>query len=107
MQPTPRPEIFDTYWRFAAERLRIFLQRSEGRPSPWTDDPILRQYKFCNTFRAADRVSQYLIRDVIYGPRATDLAAEDTFLRIALFRLFSKETTWEALEQSSDGVARS
>lgn len=64
MKPTPRKEVFDAYWRFAAERLAIFLRRANGEPGPWTGDPILQQYKFCNTFRAADRVSQYLIRDV-------------------------------------------
>jgi hypothetical protein len=63
-------ECFDTYWRFAAERQRIFHGRASGTPPPWTGDPILRQYKFTSVYRAADRVSQYLITDVIYaGPK--------------------------------------
>ncbi len=33
-------------------------------PFPWAEDSILRAYKFCNVYRATDRVSQYLIRDV-------------------------------------------
>lgn len=106
MQPVVRPEVHDTYWRFAAERLAILLRRARGEPDPWTVDPILRRFKFCNTFRAADRVSQYLIRDVVYGPRGQDLEAEDVFLRIVLFRLFSKESTWEALERATGGVRR-
>lgn len=106
MQPTVRRDVHDAYWRFAAERQRIFEQRARHRPGPWTDDPILQRYKFCNTFRASDRVSQYLIREVIYGPAGRDLPAEDTFLRIILFRLFSKESTWEALERATGGVRR-
>lgn len=106
MQPTIRRDVYDAYWRLAAERQRIFEQRARRLPGPWTDDPILQRFKFCNAFRASDRVSQYLIRDVIYGPTARDLPAEDTFQRIILFRLFSKESTWRALELATGGVRR-
>lgn len=106
MQPTPRGPVFDAYWRFAAERQRIFALRANAHPEPWTNDPILQRFKFCNAFRASDRVSQYLISKVIYGPAARDLPAEDVFLRIVLFRLFSKESTWEALEEATGGVRR-
>lgn len=106
MQPTPRPEVFDTYWRFAAERQAIFHRRSTGQPGPWTQDPILAHYKFCNTFRASDRVSQHLIREVIYGPHGIGLPAEDAFLRIVLFRIFSKENTWEVIESATSGLTR-
>lgn len=106
MKPTVRQPVYDSYWRFAAERQRIFHRRAAGEPGPWTEDAILQRYKFCNSYRASDRVSQYLIRHVIYGRAAQDLSAEDTFLRIILFRLFSKESTWEALEEATGGVRR-
>jgi hypothetical protein len=95
MDPIVRPEVFDAYWRFAAERQAIFFRRLRGEPPPWSDDPILRAYKYCNAYRASDRVSQFLIRDVIYRP---GFSPEDTFLRIILFRLFSKIATWQLLE---------
>src|SRR5436189_5853400 len=63
--PTPTV-VFDTYWRFAAERQAIFFRRLLGQQVPWTDDPVLRRFKFTNAYRASDRVSQYLIRKVIY-----------------------------------------
>lgn len=106
MQPIVRRHVYDAYWRFAAERQRICHLRARGEPGPWTEDPILQRFKFCNTFRASDRISQYLIRDVIYAPDARDLPAEDVFLRIVLFRLFSKESTWEALEEATGQVRR-
>lgn len=106
MQPTPRPEVFDTYWSFAAERQEIFHRRITGQPGPWTQDPILGNYKFCNTFRASDRVSQYLIREVIYGPRGIGVPAEDAFLRIILFRIFSRENTWDVIEAATGGLTR-
>lgn len=87
-------EAFDTYWRFAAERQEIFFRRLHGHDAPWTDDPILREFKFTNAYRASDRVSQYLIREVIYS--GDDHPAE-LFFRILLFKIFNKIDTWELL----------
>jgi 5-hmdU DNA kinase, helical domain len=96
--PAARDEVYRTYWWFASERQRIFDKRARGEPDPWTEDPILSTYKFCNTFRASDRVSQFLIREVIYGPDSSRLSGEDMLLRIVLFRLFSRETTWRIIQ---------
>jgi len=101
-QPSPRPELYETYWRFAAERQQVYEMRLSGEPGPWTDDPILRSHRFCNVFRASDRVSQYLIRDVIYGDEGADF--DDRVLRVILFRLFSLQTTWELIESRVGAV---
>lgn len=91
-----RQEVFDSYWTFAAERQEIFFKRIKNEPPPWTDNPILREYKFCNTYRASDRVSQHLIRDVIYKGNQNE---EETIFRILLFRMFNKIETWQYLEE--------
>jgi hypothetical protein len=92
----PQPSaVFDTYWRFAAKRQAIYHRRARGEPGPWDSDPILHVYKFTNPYRAADRVSQYLIRHVIYG---ADLDFASTVLRTLLFKVFNKIETWELLE---------
>ena len=92
--PAKPTEVYDTYWRFAAERQGIFFRRFTGQAPPWTDDEILQTYKFTNAYRASDRVSQYLIRNVIYrGPQTT----EEVFFRTILFKLFNKIETWELL----------
>jgi hypothetical protein len=93
--PIPREDVFRTYWQFAAERQLVFERRLEGKAAPWTDDEILQEYRFCNVFRASDRVSQALIR-VAYARE--DFSAEDLFLRVMLFRLFSRPETWELIE---------
>lgn len=90
----PRQEVYDTYWYFAAERQRIFESRLSGEQGPWSNDPIFQTYKFCNVFRAADRVSQYMIRSVCYGD---DVSEADRLFQIVAFRTFSKPATWEAL----------
>lgn len=92
-----KTEAFDTYWRFAASRQEIFFARINSQSSPWTNDPILQEYKFTNAYRASDRVSQYLIRNVIYEGKHS---LKDTVFRILLFKLFNKIETWELLEHT-------
>lgn len=91
--------VYDTYWRFAAERQEVFFRRLSAHPAPWTADPILAEYKFTNAYRASDRVSQYLIRDIIYG-EGRPTSVEEVFFRIMLFKLFNKIETWIELEQT-------
>ena len=66
---------------------------------PWTDNPVLAIYKFTNAYRASDRVSQYLIRHVIYRDDLPT-SPREVFFRILLFKLFNKIETWELLEQA-------
>lgn len=96
MRPT---EVYASYWRFAAERLAIYYRKQENREGPWTDDPVLRMFRFTNTYRAADRVSQYLIREVQYAPYRSK-APPDLFFRTLLFKLFNRIETWEAIESA-------
>ncbi|KAF9054270.1 hypothetical protein BJ165DRAFT_1399529 [Panaeolus papilionaceus] len=87
---------FDTFWRFAAERKAIDDRRRAGESEPWTKDPILQRYFFCNTFRILDKVTQYLISNVI--EKGSKSVTEVVF-RVILFNLFTKIDTWELLER--------
>jgi hypothetical protein len=89
-------EVLESYWHFAAERQRVYHARLAGKPGPWTTDPVISRYRFTNAYRAADRVSQDLIRVVYEGPQTP----EDIALRVLLFRFFNKPSTWQALETS-------
>jgi hypothetical protein len=91
LRPTP---VLDTYWRFAAERQQVYLARVRGDAAPWTTDPIIVRHRFTNCYRATDRVSQYLIGQVIYrGSQDPD----EVLFRILLFKLFNRISTWELL----------
>lgn len=98
--PVPS-KVFDTYWKLAAARQEIFFARLAGKDQ-LTDDPILRKHKFTNAYRAADRVSQYLIRNVIYDQ---DRPPEEILFRIILFKLFNKIETWQLFEQEFGEVS--
>lgn len=91
LHPTP---VFQTYWRFAAERQQTFYRRLSGLPRPWTTDPIIQEHRFTNAFRAADRVSQYLIAEVLYQGSGE---ADEVVFRTLLFKFFNKVETWTLL----------
>ena len=100
-----REKIYNLYWYFACERQNIFLKKKNGEPAPWTNDEILQEFKFCNSYRVNDRVSQYLLKNVIYnGKKYTDA---DMLFRIILFKLFNKESTWELLENEIGDITLS
>lgn len=88
--------VYDTYWRFATERQNIFFRRIRSPLSLPSSDPIFLRYKFTNAYRASDRVSQFLIRHVIYKG---DSSPRETFFRIILFKLFNKIETWQLIER--------
>lgn len=75
---------FRSYWWLAAERQRIFFRRLRHERPPWTNDPVLANHRFTNAYRASDRVSQYLINEVIYGTTTDD---RSTVLRVLLFKI--------------------
>jgi alpha-glutamyl/putrescinyl thymine pyrophosphorylase clade 1 len=103
--PQPRLGVYELYWTFASRRQAAFEARLTGKEWPWTDDRILQTYKFCNVFRAADRVSQFMIRDVAYGHDA-DTTPRDRIFQIVAFRTFSKIETWRGVTETLGGAPR-
>ena len=59
------PDKEVAYWILERERIR--LQHDEGRPRPWTKDPILGTYRFCNVRREDDRVTRWLMKHYYAG----------------------------------------
>ncbi|WP_158853017.1 nucleotide kinase domain-containing protein [Saccharothrix deserti] len=99
LNPTP---VFDTYWWFAAERQAVYEARVAGQPRPWTDDPVITRHRFTNCFRAADRVSQFLIREVSYrGSQQPD----EVVFRTLLFKLFNRISTWHLLTDAMGEIS--
>lgn len=58
------------FFATARERERIRLRRMAGESAPWTDDPIFRDWRFCNVRRENDRTTEWFHREVrrhLYG----------------------------------------
>lgn len=89
-------DVLGSYWVLASERQRIYHDRLRGAQGPWTDNQVISRYRFTNAYRAADRVSQDLIRVAYTGPQRP----EDVLFRILIFRFFNKSSTWTTLEKT-------
>lgn len=76
----------DRLFAFAKERYAIYQRRLKGAGAPWTEDPILRDYRFCNVYREDDRVTAW-IRDNWRKPNDED---PDLWFAMCVARLFNQ-----------------
>lgn len=89
------------FWSFINERHRIYLKKTAGEPKPWTEDTILRDYKFTNIFRELDRGTVWL-RENFIQPHWDDDAGL-IVANVSWYRMFNHwgtgarlgwQTTW-------------
>jgi len=71
--------------RFIIERDKIRVARANGKKPPWTKDPILAKYRFCNVHREDDYVTRWL-RDNYYRHLSGD---PDIWFAAVVARLFN------------------
>jgi hypothetical protein len=62
-------------------------------PPPFTDDPILQKYRFCNVYREDDRTTRWCKKYV----RDPLLDKPEVLLAVVIFRWFNRITTGEAI----------
>ncbi|WP_299520113.1 nucleotide kinase domain-containing protein [Winogradskyella sp.] len=92
--------VFNTYWEFAHKRQEVFFNKIKKK-NVLTNDKILKKYKFTNAYRASDRVSQFLIQNVIYNK---EYSPADLFFRIIIFKTFNKIETWKVLQNTMNDI---
>lgn len=94
-------DALDLFWQFITERQQVWYRRVvEGRPSPWTDDNILQEYRFTNVYRELDPGTQYVIQKIL----ETDAPRQDKIFNVMLYRLIGRLETHDYLGfQSLDG----
>lgn len=88
-------ENYETFVHYLNEREAIRQKRVAGLPGPWTDDPILRAYKFTNILRKNDRTTRWL-KDNWYDPNR-DQPPELLAINCAIARYFGSIEFCEAV----------
>lgn len=51
---------FDLLMHWITERYKVYEARTAGKPKPWSTDPILQNYRFCNVHRENDKVTKWI-----------------------------------------------
>lgn len=88
----------DDFLSFATERYAIFERRDRGQSWPWTDDLILRAYRFTNLFRDDDTVTRWIhawVKPIIHDD--AKLVGDLTYARLC-----NEPSTMEATGRLSD-----
>lgn len=83
----------DRFFAYARERETIRLRKLAGDPLPWTSDPILAHYRFCNVRREHDRVTEWF-RENVRDPMRDD---PGVVLATFIFRWFNRIETGKIL----------
>lgn len=83
----------EDFFAFLNERESIRLRKEAGEPFPWTDDEILRAYKFTNVRRFHDKTTTQL-RENFYANNR-DASKKEILMNCALARYFG---TYEFME---------
>lgn len=83
----------EDFFAFITERHAIYRRRIEGQKKPWTDDPILQQYKFTNVFRQLDKGTGWLHR--LLNSSAKHVPPDMVMWTVCWYRMFN---WWEHAE---------
>lgn len=87
------------YW--INERENIRMARLQGGPRPWTHDPILQKYHFCNIWRQYDRGTL----DIYKARMGLDIPTVELPAFFTVARLFNRaDTLVEYWTHSIEGV---
>lgn len=91
MKPDLKPILY-----FIRERENIRIRRAQGKPFPWTTDPIFRDHRFCNVRREDDRVTIWIRKHI----RETFIGHEHLWFMLCIARQLNWPPTLSALINS-------
>lgn len=100
MKAAEQPHDFQRWMYYIQERHDIYLKRQLGKPAPWTDDNVLRHYRFCNVYRELDTVTIW-VREHIREPFADD---KWLWFMLAIARRINLPATLEELMADKKGA---
>lgn len=84
------------------ERMAIWKRRFiDKKDRPWTENEILRDYKFTNVYRELDRNSQWQIKNILLDD---SLSLKNLIWKMMVFRFFNNPETF-TFNPNKSGVA--
>lgn len=85
-------ESLELFAHWIMERYKIHLKKDVlNAPRPWTDDPLLENYRFTNVRREMDRQTKYLIDNIVNN---NNLTLEEKIINNIMFRCWN---VWESM----------
>lgn len=98
--PTLNEHVIREWFHHQRERTSIYYKKEIlNLPPFWTNDEILKKYKFVNTKRRWDRETKWLLENVIENKNIT---YDNKLLNSFLFRVINKSITLQKIEAPFD-----
>ncbi len=86
--------MISAFFEFIYRRQEVWHKRNIlQRPAPWTDDEILRDYRFCNVYRELDGGTQAIVKYLCQS----GITPENKLFNIIAYRFFNRRDTIERL----------
>lgn len=82
--------------KFIAEREKVRERKEAGRPRPWTKDPIIGRYRFCNVHREDDAVTKWIAQNW----RDPHAGLDDLWFMMVVARLLNQPESLEAVRNT-------
>ncbi|MDB5069669.1 MAG: hypothetical protein JWM87_780 [Candidatus Eremiobacteraeota bacterium] len=77
-----KPDAYQILVHWITERETIRRKKEAGEPRPWTSDPILAEWRFCNVNRCDDRETRWIFEHII----AAHADSETLWFNLAIAR---------------------
>lgn len=86
-------ENFKHLHRWIIDRYHVHILKDiEKKPAPWTDNPIIQEYRFTNVRREHDKETQWVIHNICSIPEE-DMSWASKICNLILFRVVNKSET--------------
>jgi len=64
MSTLPKTGHYDLLWQWVRERESVRIKKASGAAPPWTSDPVIANYRFCNVRREDDTVTIWVRKNI-------------------------------------------
>lgn len=89
-QPILNLENFRHLHRWILDRYAVHIRKDVQKlPAPWTDNPIIQEYRFTNVRREHDKETRWVIENVC----SAQMTEANKWMNIILFRMINKSET--------------
>lgn len=83
-------ENFTHLHRWIVDRYAVHIKKDiQGLPAPWTDNPVIREFRFTNVRREHDKETKWVIENICKA----EMTEANKWMNLILFRMINKSET--------------
>lgn len=89
-QPVLNVENFRHLYTWVTDRYAVHIKKDVKKlPAPWTDNPVIQEFRFTNVRREHDKETKWVIENICKA----DMSEANLWMNLILFRMINKSET--------------